>query len=73
MKIDVISKQEEDCNPDYAHQTSRTPSCDFDIKSTCDVELKSIYSEVIENCRKRYLKKLSMKNFSFHLSNNRIG
>ena len=68
MNIDVISKEEEDCNPDYAHQNSRTPSYDFDIKSTCDVELKSIYSEVIENCRKRYLKKLSMKNCSFHLS-----
>ena len=56
MKIHVISKEEEDCNQDYAYQKSQTPSCDFDIKSTCDVELKSIYSEVIENCRKRYSK-----------------
>ena len=56
MKIHVISKEEEDCNPDYADQKSQTPSYDFDIKSTCDVELKSIYSEVIENCRKRYSK-----------------
>ena len=56
MKKDVICKEEDDCGPYFAEQNSRTPSCDFDIKSMCDVELKSLHSEVIENCRKRYLK-----------------
>ena len=56
MKKDVISKEEDDCERYFADQNSRTPSCDFDIKSMCDVDLKSLHSEVIENCRKRYLR-----------------
>ena len=56
MKKDVISKEEDDCEPYFADQNSRTPSCEIDIKSKCDVDLRSLHSEVIENCRKRYLR-----------------
>ena len=57
INIDIISCDEDDVGPfpkiRNSSCTDTRSTCDFNIKSTRDFDVQSIYSEVIENGPKR--------------------